>query len=314
MFNNRLSLDLSVYDITTTDLIFDVPVPAATGYSFFKENVGEVENKGVEIVLGGTPVQSENFSWNSSLFFSRNKNTLIELVDGLDYLTYNETNSGNLTLRAQVGGGIGDIYGTVWDSNDSGSKLVNANGIPIASTPDNYLGNAQPDWLGGWNNTFALNNISLSFLIDARIGGQLYSETSSYLDEIGVSERSLEYRESGVTLLDAINTETDARNTKAITAQEYWGAIAGIAENYIFDQTNIRLREVAFSYRFLGVESLGLDAVSLQLIGRNLFFLSKDAEDIDPESTLGTSLGAQGINSRNLPSIRSLGFNLTLNF
>ena len=98
---------------------------------------------------------------------------------------------------------------------------------------------------GGWTNTLIHKNISLRFLIDARIGGQLYSETSSYLDGLGVSERSLLYRESGVTL-DAFNTGTNEANAKSITGQEYWGAISGIAENYIYDQTNIRLREFAF--------------------------------------------------------------------
>ena len=101
-------------------MIFDVPVPAATGFSFFKENVGEVNNKGIEIVLGGVPLRKDNFTWETSIFFSKNKNTLVELVDDLDYLTYNTTNSGNLSLRAQVGGGIGDIYGTVWDKDSSG--------------------------------------------------------------------------------------------------------------------------------------------------------------------------------------------------
>ena len=313
LLNNRLNADLSIYDITTTDLIFNVPVPAATGYSFFKENIGEVSNKGVEILIGGVPIQTEKVRWNTSVFFSKNKNKLVSLIDDLEYFTYNTTNSGNLSLRAQVGGGIGDIYGTVWQKDDAGNHQVNANGIPIASTPDNYLGNAQPDWLGGWSNTVAIQNFALSFLIDARIGGQIYSETSSFLDGTGVSQRSLLYRDTGV-VLDAMDTNTNAANTTSITGQQYWGAMSGIAENYIYDQTNIRLREFALSYNISGLERFNMQSATVQLIGRNLFFLAKDAPDIDPESTLGTALGAQGINSRSLPTVRSLGLNLTLNF
>lgn len=313
MLNNRLSLDLSYYDMATTDLIFNVPVAAATGFSFFKENVGKVTNNGIEITLGGTPIQNDAFSWNTNLFFSKNENELVELIEGTESLTYLTSNSGNLSLRAQVGGSIGDIYGTVWDKDDSGNHKVNANGIPIASTPDKFLGSALPDWLGGWSNTLTFDNFSLSFLIDARIGGKIFSETSAFLDGAGVSVRSLKYRDSGVTL-EGVNTETNAANTKEITGQEYWGAMSGIAENYIYDQTNVRLRELAIGYRFSNLDSFGISSASLQLIGRNLFFLMKDAEDIDPENTLGTNIGVQGISSRSLPTTRSIGLNLTLNF
>jgi outer membrane receptor protein involved in Fe transport len=136
MFNNKLSLDLSVYNIKTTDLIFRVPVPAATGYSFYLENVGEVTNKGVEVSLGFPVWETSNFSWTSSLFYSANDNKLVSLIDGIDTLVYTTTNSGNLSTQAKVGGGIGDIYGTVWKKDDSGNHLVNANGRPIASNPD----------------------------------------------------------------------------------------------------------------------------------------------------------------------------------
>ena len=313
MFNNRLNFDLSIYNLNTTDLIFDVPVPAATGFQFFRDNVGEVSNKGVEIVIGGRPVQTSNIIWDTSLFFSKNENKLVSLIDDVESFTYLVTNSGNMSLRAQVGGGIGDIYGTVWDTDDNGNKLVRANGTPIASSPDKFLGNAQPDWLGGWSNTISYKDFSLRFLIDARIGGQFFNETSSFLDSQGVSERSLQYRDAGV-VLDAINTDSSSANSTSITGQEYWGAYSGIAENYIYDQTNVRLRELTIGYNIPNVDAFGIDSASLQLIGRNLFFLYNSADDVDPEQTLGTAIGAQGVNSRNLPALTSVGMNLTLNF
>ena len=312
--NNRLSVDFSIYNIVTTDLIFNVPVPAATGFSFFKENIGEVSNSGIELSISATPIETANFVWQSTLFYAANKNTLNKLTDGLESITYNVTNSGNATLRATVGGSIGDIYGTVWDTDVSGNNIVNANGIAIASNPDNLLGNAQPDWIGGWSNTFMFKGLSLSFLIDARIGGQIYADTGAALDGRGVSERSLLYRETGVTL-DAIDTSTNSKNTSQITGQEYWNTYSTIAENYVYEQDNVRLRELALGYQFNDLSKIGIDRASIQLIGRNLFFLSKSApNDFDPESMLGTSLTGVGFNSFNMPTLRSLGLNLTLNF
>ena len=307
MLNNRLTLDVAIYDISTEDLIFNIPVPAATGYQFEKTNIGKVTNKGLEIALGGTLLKTNDFSWNSSLFYSKNENTVEELSEGLESFVYNTSTDGNLSIKATEGGSIGDIYGREWTGE------VDANGAPIASDVDVYLGNAQPEWLGGWSNSISYKEFNLSFLIDARIGDKIYSQTSADLDEAGASVRSLQYRESGV-VLEGINTETGAANTVNISGQDYWTAMSNISENYLYDQDNIRLRELSIGYRIPGVESIGLDSANIQLVGRNLFFFSKEAEDIDPEVMLGTSLGIQGMSHNQMPTMRSIGMNLTLNF
>ncbi len=314
-FHNRLYFDFSLYKITTEDMIFDVPVASATGYSYFRENVGKVENKGIEVLVGGLPVQTDNFTWDVSLNFSKNENTLVELIDGLDSFTLNSTNSGNLAIRAEVGGSIGDIYGTTWKTDDDGNLLVSAEGRPLASSELSHLGNSQPEWTAGLNNNFTFKNVSLRFLIDARFGGEIYSMTSASLDGTGVSKRSLEYREDGI-VIDAINEGTGLANTEQITGQQYWGSYTGIAEHYIYDQTNVRLREFALTYNLPQniVSSSVFDGASIALIGRNLFFLYKAADDIDPDANLGTTLSGQGISSNNVPTIRSFGLNITLKF
>lgn len=313
LFANRLYGNLSVYKINTTDMIFRVPVPPATGFSAFLENVGEVENKGIEVQIGGVPVRTEDFKWDISLNFSKNENKLVELIEGLDNWPLNSL--GNLSVRAEVGGGIGDIYGTTWATNESGQLLVDDQGRPLASTERVKLGNVQPEWIGGLSNSFQYNDFNFRFLIDARIGGQVFAGTSSYLDGAGVSERSLQYREEGV-VLDAINATTGEPNTEQITAQQYWGSISGITSNYIYDQTNVRLREFSLSYNFASdwVAGYGINSASIGVIGRNLFFFYKDAEDIDPDSSIGTGLTGQGISLNNLPTIRSLGVNLNIKF
>ena len=313
MFNNKLSLDLAVYNIKTTDMIFSVPVPAATGYSFFLENVGEVTNKGVEFSLGFPVWETSNFKWTSSLYYSANENKLVSLIDGIETLVYNNNNSGNFSVQAKVGGGIGDIYGTVWDKDANGNNLVNANGSPIASVPDKLLGNAQPDWMGGFSNTMTFGKWNVNFLIDGRFGGQIFSEESSYLDLYGLSLRSLQYRESGITLT-GLDPDGSA-NAASITGQEYWESYAAIAENHVYKQDNIRLREFSVGYSFPGVSSMGIESAAIQIIGRNLFFFQKSAPDgMDPEAMLGTNIQGQGISSGNLPTTRNIGLNLTLKF
>ena len=307
LLQNKITLDLSIYNMTTKDLIFDVPVPAATGFAFSRDNIGEVTNKGVEIALGASILNTDNFSWNTSLFYSKNENKIEELVDGLDSFVYNESIDGGVKISATEGGSIGDIYGRVWTGE------TDAEGIPIASDANVLLGNAQPDWLGGWSNTFTYKDFSLSFLIDARMGGQIYSQTSAEMDANGVSARSLQYRESGVVVA-GVNVATEGVNTESISGQEYWTAMSGISENYIYDQDNIRLRELAIGYKIPVGSKFGLQSATVQLVGRNLFFLMNKADDIDPEAMFGTSIGVQGLSHNAMPTLRSIGLNLNLTF
>ena len=313
-FKNRLYSEFSAYQIKTTDMIFKVPTPSGI---LFNTNIGEVTNKGIELLLGGIPISHENFSWDVSLNLSKNKNEVGELIEGIEEYGFNATNSGNVRTVARVGGAIGDIYGNTWKRDENGNLLVNDNGVPLATgTSDQvYLGNANPDWLAGLTNTISYKNLSLRFLVDARFGGKIYSGTSASLDANGTSVRSLQYRDGGV-ILDAINESTGTANTKSISAPQYWGAISGIAEYYVYDQTNIRLREFALNYNVPKniVEQIGANSVTVSLIGRNLFFFYKKADDIDPETTLGTSINGQGISSNNVPAIRSIGLNVNLKF
>ena len=261
----------------------------------------------MEIALGADLIDINNFSWNTSLFYSANKNKVEELVDGLDNFTYNTSSDNNIAVKATVGGSIGDIYGRILTGE------TDASGIPTASAaPTELLGNAQPDFLAGWSNTIRYKDFSMSFLIDARIGGQIYSQTSAGLDRAGVSKRSLQYRD-GVTV-SGNNTATGAPNTERISGEEYWTAMANVSGEYIYDQDNVRLRELSIGYNVPGLDIIGLQSANIQLVGRNLFFLSKSADDIDPEAMLGTSIGVQGMSHYAMPTLTSLGLNVTLNF
>ncbi|MGM0529094.1 MAG: SusC/RagA family TonB-linked outer membrane protein [Bacteroidota bacterium] len=318
MFLDRIFFDIGLYQIRTTDQIYDVPVPAATGYSYFRENIGETSNKGIEILLGVSPVRTSNFSWDVSLNFSRNVNTLVELTEDLESHVYNTTNSGNLRIQSTVDGGYGDIYGTDFRRTEDGELIVDAQGR-FQSTPDKvYLGNSQPDFIGGIQNSIRFMDISLSFLVDARIGGKIYSHTSAALAASGVSTETLEYREEGIVIDGVVRQADDSYipNTTTISAGDYWGSRSGIASAYIFEQTNVRLREFVLSYNVPSsiLANMPVQGASIGLVGRNLFFIYKDIPDVDPEASLGTGNSGQGIISYNLPTARSIGFNINVKF
>jgi len=184
-----------------------------------------------------------------------------------------------------------------------------------------YLGNYQPDFTAGFSNSFRFKNgLGISFLIDGRFGGELYSGTDASMDAAGVTERTLEYRD-GVKLDAVVNTGTPEApvyepNQNTITGEQYWGAMNRIADYHVYSQTNIRLREFAITYNFPSkmFENSLIDKVSVGLIGRNLFFFYKDIENFDPESSFSTSNFSQGVLWYNLPTTKSFGFSLNINF
>ena len=217
-------------------------------------------------------------------------------------------------MVAKVGGGYGDIYATTYKRDDNGNILVDAQGRYIVASEKTYVGNYQPDWVGGLSNTFTYKDFSLRFLIDARIGGKVYSGTDAALDNSGVSEASLEYREGGI-VIDAYK-EDGTKNTTNISAQQYWGSYAAIGENYVFDQTNVRLRELSLVYN-LPSGLLGktfIKGASLGITGRNLFFLYRALDNYDPEGSSSASNFSQGVLFYNMPTTRSVGFSVNVKF
>jgi hypothetical protein len=320
MLNHRLYADFSIYKITSRDLIMTIPVPAATGYSSFHTNVGEITNTGFELLIGGYPVKTQNFTWDISLNMAKNNNELVELIEDLSTYEFSTTNAGNVIVQATVGGEYGEIWGTDYKLTPGGDMVVDATGRPQASEEKVLLGNYQPDWTGGFMNSLSWKGITLGVLVDFRIGGEVFSGTDARLDASGTSVRTLDYRD-GITVDGMVNEGTPEEpdyqpNTLQITGQDYWGAMSGISSNYIYSQTNFRLRELTLVYS-LPKSVLGdsfIQGVSFGLVGRNLFFLYKDIENFDPESSYSTSNYAQGMLWYNLPTTRSFGFNLNISF
>lgn len=318
MLQNRIYGDFSYYNIKTKDLIFDVPVDPGTGYSFFRENIGEITNNGFEFLIGGRPIVTQDFSWGTSLNFSKNTNKLVSLIEGQDNFTLSTSNGGIVDVRAQVDDGFGDIYATTWLRNDDGQLLLTAEGRPQATSEREKFGNFQPDLTGGFTNVFSYKNFSLNTLIDFRFGGEVFAATETSLDATGASERTLQYREEGVVVDGVIEQEdgTFVQNTTNISAQDYWGAVSNIGSEYVYDQTNIRLREVGLSYSLPRdvLTKAGISSATISVIGRNLLFFHKKVDNFDPESSYATGNFGQGVLWFQLPTTRSIGFSLNLNF
>ncbi|BDD07621.1 SusC/RagA family TonB-linked outer membrane protein [Fulvitalea axinellae] len=314
LFENRIYADFSYYDIQTTDQIIALQLPAATGYGTKVVNVGKVTNKGVELLIGAKPVVTEDFTWDVSFNFSKNKNELAELDESIDVYQFASIQAGGgVSIVAQTDGGFGDILGRDFKRNDNGEIIVDDNGLPVADSEQKVLGNYQPDWTGGITNTLSYKGLSFNFLIDMRMGGELYSFTDADLDASGVSKNSLYGREGGI-VVDGV-TESGEKNTSNVSSELYFGRLSGIASEYIVDASNVRLREASLTYSLpkSWLAKTFIKNASLSLIGRNLFFLSKETENVDPESSFSTGNG-QGIVFYNLPTTRSYGFNLKFSF
>ncbi|MEX2567871.1 MAG: SusC/RagA family TonB-linked outer membrane protein [Cyclobacteriaceae bacterium] len=315
-FNNRLYTDFTLYNSSTKDQIVNAPVDASTGFQFMRTNVGEITNKGYELMIGGTPVQTNNFYWDIALNMARNISTLESFIEGSD--SYFFGGRDNFAIRTNVGGRIGDIWGNDFVFNN-GRLVVDQNGVPVASAEEQLLGNYYPDLSGGLVNTFGYKSLSLKILIDGQLGGEAINWTSQEAGRYGNLERTLEGREGMV--LDAVvgtgtaeNPDYEA-NTVETNAEAYWAKLQGIPAGHIEDLTNIRLREVnlAYSLPTSVLANTFINRASVSIVGRNLFFIMNKAVGVDPETSVSSGNG-QGIFYYNMPSLRRYGVSLNISF
>ena len=310
-FDDRLFFDLTLYKINTVNQLFTLPASAGAAYKYYYVNAGNVQNTGIEIITSATPVLNDNFNWNSAINFSRNRNKIIELHKDLPtYIYSGEDPSIGYSMRLKEGGSIGDIYGKVFRRDANGVILTDANGIPLVSGEGNTekTGNCLPDFMLGWSNSFHYKDFTFSFLIDGRFGGEMLSLTQAVLDRYGVSESSGKAREKGYLTLEG----------KRITAiQDFYdqiGDLSGVTEYYMYDATNIRLREISVNYALpqKWMKRLkAFDEINLSLTGRNMFFFYKKAP-FDPDVVFSTGNNNQGVDIFGMPLTRSIGFNLKI--
>ena len=342
MFNNRVGLDLTFYQSNTKNQIINIPLSQTSGYSTRSINAGLIRNYGFEAMLNLVPVigKKNGFKWTVDLNFSTNRSKVVELSDGLTNLVMA---SRSVTVEARVGERMGDMYGIgfarVQNTNPNGAyydgtgkfvgQMVYNNGRPIRTTERIKLGNYNPDWLAGINNTFTYGNFKLGFLFDVRMGGQVYSHTQTVGREGGIIVETLAGRADGYDLtkpgngvigegVKVVNGQLVPNDVK-ITAREWhtaWTAGRAIAEGVMYDASFVKLRELQIGFNFPAqvLRKTPFKAATLSLVGRNLAVWS-NVPHVDPEVMSysgGTAL--PGIEYMSIPSSRSFGVNLSLKF
>lgn len=274
-------------------------------------NAGNVQNQGVEVSLTWRQDFNQDFSWITRLNYAYNANKIIELVDGLNDLTLADYGGAKIILKKD--GHYGDLYVRQLKRDDSGKPVINENGEPVLGGDGindmKYVGDMTPRTTMGWSNTFNYKDFTFSFLIDGKFGGKVLSMTEATLDGWGVSERSGAARDAGKVVVDGVSFDAQKfyRRTGATNFNSSYAN-----ELYLYDATNVRMREMSLGYTFRNLLGYGKN-LTASLIGRNLFFFYKDAP-MDPDVSLGTGNGWQGVDMFALPSSRSIGLNLKLNF
>lgn len=324
MFKQRFGLDLAFYNNITRNQILDVPMDQTTGYTKATMNSGKVRNRGIELQLDGTPVKTKNFTWNSTFTWAKNYNKVLSLAAGLtDGQTIAYTGGTNCALIAKVGGSIGDIYGYKLKRAPDG-QVVWKDGITARTTEFEYVGNAYPAWKAGFSNEFSYKNFRVSILFDGQWGGIVYSQTHHKMTEHGTLKHTLKYRENPNFEVVGEGVMLDERgqyvpNNVPISVSKYYADywMRANVETNSFDASFLKLREARIEYTIpsAGLNKIGIERLTLALYGRNLAMWTKDFPVYDPEvATLNNGTIVPGSEMGQLPSTRTMGFNLTLKF
>lgn len=317
-FQSRLGFNLTYYRTNTHNQFFKLPALAGDMYAYRYVNAGDIQNRGWELTVDATPVLTPDFTWKTSLNFSSNRNKIKELHEELKELVYGPSSfSSSYAMKLVKGGSIGDIYGKAFVRDAEGNIVYQTEGdhkgLPAVEGEGNTIkvGNANPRFIMGWNHTFSYKGFSLYFLLDWRYGGKILSQTQAEMDLYGVSQVTALARDRGYVTLEGQHIDNVKGFYKNIV-----GGRAGVTEYYMYDATNLRLREVSLNYTFPKKwmqKTKVLKDLQLAFVARNLCFLYKKAP-FDPDLVLSTGNDNQGIEVFGMPTTRSLGFTVKCEF
>jgi hypothetical protein len=324
VLNDRVRVDFTYYSQKTEDLIFDVTMSAASGYSKQTMNAGTIENKGIEIMLGLTPVTNENLTWDIGFNWAKNSNVLVELNDDIETLRL--TSLFGVALEAREGEPLFTFMGYDFQYDDAGNKLVDENGVYLTTDEIVPIGSTQADWTGGVNSTLSYKGIQFYFLIDMQKGGTLHSYSNQWGKYSGMLSETVEnnIREDGIvvegvyapgTVIDDVDVSGQA-NATTLDAQSHFflnqGYVVHAADQY--DATFVKLREMRLSYRVPQeiTENWPIFNVELSVYGRNLAILHSNVPHVDPEAAVSAS-NIQGFEGGQLPTERTFGISLGFN-
>ena len=323
----RVGFDFSYYRSTSVDQIMAVDVSTTTGYGKNFVNAGTVRNQGIEVSAFVLPVRSQDFSWTINLNFARNRNQVMELYGTNTNLQLGSF-QGGVTLNATVGQPFGTLRGRGFVYNE-GEKVVDENGYYEFGPANQIIGDVNPKWQGGIQNNFRYKDLSLSFLIDIKKGGSVFSLDQYYgmatglypetagLNDLGNPQR-LPVSQGGGVILPGVDANG---NPNAIRVEAYdngvtpYGYSNNPQEAFVYDAGFVKLREAALTYslpkQWLGEKAI--KGIDVSLVGRNLWVIHSNVPYADPEAGLSSG-NLQGYQSGAYPSVRTVGFNFKFRF
>ncbi len=328
---DRLGLDVTVYKTNTKDAILNASLAPSTGYNNVWLNSGEMTSRGIELTLNANPVQTSKFNWNTQVNFTKSESIVDKLAPGIERLFLAGFSTAGTYLVE--GNQYGAIFGGAYLRQEAGTDTDTSLNIPggpvvINDDPDSAeygfeatdptqraIGNPNPDFIIGWNNTFSFGNFSANFLLDWREGGDLWNGTAWALSFFGRSQLTADTRVETPTPIEGVLSDGSPNNIPVVRDQSYWqsslGGFGFVGEQFVQDGGWVRLREVGLSYRIPSVE--WMKGGSIGVSGRNLW-LKTDYDGIDPETSLTGTGNGQGFDYFNMPATKSVIVKLSLNF
>jgi len=315
---NRLGVDVAYYNSTTEDDILSASISQASGFNGTTVNIGEIESSGIELMLTGTPVRSD-FVWDISFNIASNENKVVRLSeDGkITRLQVGEPRTRWAFVHQIVDEPYSSIVGFT-HATINGEKVYDATtGRPQITDTTSYLGQGVHKIVGGINNSFSYKGFNLSFLVDFKLGGDIYSGTNVRLVQWGLHQMTVAGRENGIAIsgVDPDGEPLNMTITDQADIQGYWGGYANASDYFVYDASFWKLRQVVLGYTFSGsmMAKTPFSSVNLSFVARNLWVISGNVDNVDPEMNYQNS-NAQGLDYFGMPQTRSYGFNLRVNF
>jgi hypothetical protein len=340
--DNRFGVDFTYYDATSRDQIIPVPVSSATGFSSFILNAGSIRNNGIEAVVNLRPIVQTDFSWDMNINYTRNRNEVIEIRDGIEEIFLGSSfgyAGSSASIRLIEGQPYGNIYGRSFarfnpdgaDADDDifldrdAPLLIGDDGFPVIETTQKVLGNTQPDWFGAITNTIRWKSVSLSFMFDTRQGVQKYNQMGNFFAAFGIAPYTTNRNETivfeGFTADGQPNTKPvwlgqgDGPDVENYGAGYYRNRFRGSTENFVEDADWIRLRNVSLAFQLPNnwLEGVFIERAGITLTGNNLW-LDTPYTGFDPEGNRGNRNVDDGFGGFTYPGVRSYFATLNITF
>jgi len=311
-FRNRLNIDVSLYNKKSEDQIIQQEISSASGFVERVINAGSLSNKGIELIVSGSPVKTKDFDWNMQLNYGKNTFKLKSLAEGVDNIFLAGFENPQIRIDRKYGYGV--IWGLGFKRNDAGQLLVDDDGYPVIADDLGPIGNATPKWTGGLRNTFSYKGLSLSALIDVRKGGDILNMDLFYSTFYGTAKVT-ELRGTEI-IYDGVKEDGTKNTTPVLRDQNYWrNFYSSYDENFIEDGSFVKLREITLSYMLPKslLKKTPFQSLIFSATGRNLW-IDSDFSYKDPEGNLLGNTNAQGFYHAVTPGTRGITFGLNAKF